>query len=435
MRTRRATSISIGAGMTLVAGAAVTALAPGASAGPAPTVVDSVVTTTEDYFIEGVDGVCDDGPDGTCGLREAVEEADAAEGGTITFGVDGTFGLRGDIDLSGGQDIVIEGNGVAETVIESEPVLFNFRGGNDLERHFSVDDGTFLSISDVTLQDGSEDVGGSILVHDSAEVRAEDVHFIDNSAYSGGAIYANADSDTVTVLDSTFTGNNAVFGGAIFVNQDTVSVQNSTFTDNTAESGAAIYVSGVGILDVHWSTFSQNTATSPFVQGARSFQTDAQQGTISSIQGAEITVSHSILEKLDGDGTDECTGGPITSGGANIVDDTSCAFTEPLDVEGTAANVGPLQDNGGATFTMALAADSAAVDVDTELCKLNDQRDLPRNTDGDGDGTDACDSGAYELQEESDEPTTTSTTAPDGGVGADTATPATPTVARPTFTG
>ena len=94
-----------------------------------------------------------------------------------------------------------------------------------------------------------------------------------------------------------------------------------------------------------------------------------------------------------------------------------------------------MQDNGGATFTMALAADSAAVDVDTALCKLNDQRDLPRNTDGDGDGTAACDSGAYELQAQPEETTTTSTTAPGGDVGADTATPATPTVARPTFTG
>jgi hypothetical protein len=36
--------------------------------------------------------------------------------------------------------------------------------------------------------------------------------------------------------------------------------------------------------------------------------------------------------------------------------------------------------------------------VDPEPCKLNDQRGLPRNVDGDGDGTAACDSGAYELQ-------------------------------------
>ena len=420
--------------MTLVAGAAVTALAPGASAG-ALQPVNSVVTTTDDYPFEGPDGVCDDGPGETCSLREAVVEANV-NGGMVTFGVDGTFPLRGDIGVDGTHSVVIQGNGVDKTVIENEEVQFNFRGGGgDKDRHFSVDDGTFLSISDVTLQDGSHEVGGSIWVHDGSEVRVEDVHFVDNEAHSGGAIYANAGSDTVTVLDSTFTGNDAVFGGAVFVNQDTVSVQNSTFTGNTAESGAAIFVSGAGILDVHWSTLSQNTAMNPFVQGARSFQVQAQQGTISSIQGADITVSHSILEKLGGDGTDECTGGPITSGGANNVDDASCDFTEPLDDEGTPANVGPLQDNGGATFTMALASDSAAVDVDTELCMLSDQRDLPRNTDGDGDGTAACDSGAYELQEEPDEPTTTSTTEPDGDVDADTATPATPTVARPNFTG
>ena len=434
MGTRRARKIVIGGVATAALVVGAMALAPGAGAGDGA-VVDSVVTTTDDYPFEGTDGVCDDGPNGTCSLREAVAEADDGLGGTITFGVDGTFPLMGDILVDGNDDIVIRGNGVDKTIIENEQVVFNFRGAGGPDRHFTVTRGTLLSISDMTLQGGSAEGGGSIWVTNSGELRTEDVHFIDNTAAQGGAIYADGENDTVTVLDTTFTGNKATSGGAIYINYDTVSIQNSTFTDNTSLNGAAIAASFPATVDIHWSTFSQNKALPTTVQAFRGFQAEAEYGTIFAADGADVTMSHSILEKLSGDGTDECTGAAITSGGANIVDDESCEFTEPLDLEGTAANVGPLQDNGGATFTMALAADSAAVDVDTALCKLNDQRDLPRNTDGDGDGTAACDSGAYELQAQPEETTTTSTTAPGGDVGADTATPATPTVARPTFTG
>ncbi len=429
--------ISIGGGVAVLAGAVATALAPGASAG-LDTPVDSVVTTTDDYDFAGPDGVCNAGPGGTCSLREAVVEADQA-GGTVTFGVDGTFGLAGSIPAVQGGDVEIIGNGVGKTIIEHEPAVQNFRGGpgEGSGRHFTVE-GSSLDISGMTLQGGDEKAGGSIWVHNGGELRTEDVHFLDNSAAIGGAIYAAANDDTVIILDTTFAGNGADRGGAIYAGDDTVSIQNATFTDNVARSGAAIFAASSSIVDIHWSTFSQNVHGTPFFLTFRpTRREESPGGTVHTLDGADVTISHSILEKLAGNSADECTGEqPLVSAGANIVDDESCEFSEPLDSEGTPANVGPLQDNGGATFTMALAADSAAVDVDPALCKLNDQRDLPRNVDGDDDGTEACDSGAYELQAAPEETTTsTSTTAPDGDVDADTATPATPTVARPNFTG
>ena len=441
---------------TLTVGAVMVLLPGAANAGPAPTPLALVVDTLVDNFdFDAADGLCDDGPDGDCSLREAVAvAAENAGGGTVTFGVDGTVVLETEIVLEAGSDVTITGNGVDKTIVTVEPPVKLFRGNGNEPRHFWVWQ-TDLTVEDLTLRDGLARRGGSIYVAWQGALTTENVHFLENEAQEGGAIFADAENDTLDVRSTTFAGNQAAVGGAIVVDNDTATVVNSTFTANEAIVGAAIWVHWQGTLDISWSTFSGNVLVEEeqeqvepaAFQGIRS-SSAAQRGVfgpggdaaiVAEVPGkgdgmADVTISHSILEKTTGSNTGECSG-PIVSGGANIVDDMSCGFVSALDLEGTPANVGPLQDNGGATFTMALAADSAAVDVDTALCKLNDQRDLPRNTDGDGDGTDACDSGAYELQEESDEPTTTSTTAPDGGVDADTATPARPTVARPTFTG
>ncbi len=441
---------------TLTVGAVMVLLPGAANAGPAPAPLALVVDTLVDNFdFDAADGVCDDGPGGDCSLREAV--AVAAEndgGGTITFGVDGTVVLNEEIEVYNGGEITITGNGVTSTVISVQQPVDLFRGRKTEYRHFYLLE-TDLTVENLTLRDGDASRGGSVFLAYLGALTTENVHFLDNEAGDGGAIYADANNDTLDVRNTTFAGNEAFIGGAIVVDDDTATIVNSTFTDNGAVVGAAIWVHWQGTLDVSWSTFSGNVLTGgqneeqaepQAFQGIRSnaaapqgFPEQEYAAIVAAVPGkgdavAEVTISHSILEKTTGFRTNEC-GGPIVSGGANIVDDMSCGFVSALDVESTPANVGPLQDNGGATFTMALASDSAAVDVDTALCKLNDQRDLPRNTDGDGDGTAACDSGAYELQEEPDEPTTTSTTAPDGGVDADTATPATPTVARPTFTG
>jgi hypothetical protein len=62
-------------------------------------------------------------------------------------------------------------------------------------------------------------------------------------------------------------------------------------------------------------------------------------------------------------------------------------------------NLGPLQNNGGLTPTHALNPGSAAIDASgvNAACPAADQRGLPRPQDGNGDGSAACDLGAYEV--------------------------------------
>lgn len=430
-------SFTLGAGFPFLVGTA-------SAGGPGP--LAFVVNTLDDNEDASLDETCGEDFGDQCSLREAVETLDAYDGGTITFSVDGTFVLDDDIFVAGGDDISITGNGVDKTVVSAD----------DNDRHFQIDDGTALSVAQLTLRDGANEDGGSIRVDPSARLNVDAVHFLDNEAFLGGAISAGGNNRTVDITNSTFAGNSAVAGGAIAVSNDTVTIANSTFTANEAGTGAAIIAQeGVADVTIEYSTFSQNTITDvePAIRRGQTPQPrgggviavideskgDEEVNFVRRPSGGQVegtfTISNSILEKTTSGGADidECVGFP-TSGGANIVDDTSCGFGQPLDLQDTASNVGALGDNGGPTFTMALAADSAAVDV-TPTCTIADQRGEARATDGDGDGTAGCDSGAYELaapvqpdpepEEEEEDDVSDTNTAP----------PATPTVTRPTFTG
>ena len=212
---------------------------------------------------------------------------------------------------------------------------------------------------------GGAIAGGSTVSHST---------FAGNIAQEGGAIfnvrtvthstfagnYADWDGGAISginsVTSSTFTSNRAGythsggFGGAIYVGGGALAVSNSTFNGNHASwadgsggLGGGIYVGGGGTLTVTHSTFAGNIAEYDgggiFTRGALTLQ--------------NTIIAHSVMAT-------NCFNdfGQVIDGGGNLsYPDATCPGIN------ADPRLGPLQDNGGPTHTMAPGPGSAAIDA------------------------------------------------------------------------
>lgn len=180
--------------------------------------------------------------------------------------------------------------------------------------------------------------------------------------YDAGGIHATG--GTVTLTSSTISGNFARYNGGGIHSAATSTIINSTISGNhTFRDGAGIYSTAIVHL-VH-ATISANIAD----------------GVGGGLEGnGSATIDRSIVA-----GNTQSSGGDIDlaepwTGNDNLV------FASNLDL-------GPLQDNGGATQTMLPGTSSAAIDaIATENCvQSTDQRGIARPQ---GAG---CDIGAVEV--------------------------------------
>ena len=212
-----------------------------------------------------------------------------------------------------------------------------------------------------------------------------------NAAENGGGIYNPG--GTVTVNNSTLSGNVSAYGGGIYNPGGMVTVNNSTLSGNGANyNGGGIYNNG-GTLTVNNSTLFGNRV---WVSG----------GGISSV-GDEYTfttISNTIVSRnfvMNTANTDDVSlddsnsTDSFTSGGHNLIGTIGTgitAFTGTSDIINTLPRLGPLADNGGATFTHAPLVDSPAIDTGTCSGLTTDQRGVARPQNG------VCDIGAVEAR-------------------------------------
>jgi hypothetical protein len=209
------------------------------------------------------------------------------------------------------------------------------------------------------------------------------------------------------------------FGGGVYSSGGTLTITNSTISANSVEApngaeGGGIYDSGAITMTVTNSTFDDNSATTG--------------GSIWNGNGGAAQISDTVLNAGASGGTIFNDGGAITSLGYNLAsDDGGGVLNGPGDQINTDPMLGPLQDNGGPTFTHALLPGSPAIDAgDPNFTPppLYDQRECPFVRVFNG----RIDIGSFEVQ-----PTPTLTPTP---TATPTATPTlTPTPApRPTPT-
>lgn len=267
-------------------------------------------------------------------LRQALVEAN--DGDTI----DAT-GVSGTITLTSGQLLVDKSvtiNGAGAEVLALD--------GNAISRVFEIVGGAkTVSISGVTIRNGQGGNGGGI---------------------------ENATTVTLTIINSTLSGNAAGLGGGVF-NSGTLTIINSTFSNNMASQGGGIYNPGSGMLTITNSTFSGNAAP---VAGGASFNVGTLQIANTTLSDnssplgggvfniGTLQIGNTILNAGASGANIANNGGTVTSHGYNLSSDDGGGFlTGPGDQINTNPRLGPLQDNGGPTFTHELLPGSPAIDA------------------------------------------------------------------------
>jgi hypothetical protein len=212
-----------------------------------------------------------------------------------------------------------------------------------------------------------------------------------NGAYgygvaAGGGIYNQND---LTVRSSTIAGNRALFenfdrqggsGGGIDNKGGTVTISNSTVAGNDAGvgdvgDGGGIYNDMDGTLTLNNATVSGNSDGDGYGGGG-----------IYNDMSATLHSGNSIIAGNTGyGGYSDDLDGDLGSLGHNLIGDgTAGSGFDPTDLVGTYDSpidplLGPLQDNGGPTPTMALLAGSPALDAgDPGQLGVADQRGVPR---------------------------------------------------------
>ncbi len=241
---------------------------------------------------------------------------------------------------------------------------------------------------------------GATVVIDQTTFRNNSTN--DAAGGSGGAIYLQddenypreRDANRALISGCTFEGNETLGGGGglwFLTESGRLDLHNNTFFENRTTAsmgmGGAVALVG-GPTEVSHCTFADNHA-------------QFHGGGIQAAQDAQVTVTNSLFVN----NTSDRDGGwawfhanrELGDGGGNIqwldaaleIDSNSNERVTP----GTSI-VDPqlmsLEDNGGATHTMALPAGSPAVDAGVDGALSEDQRGEPRNG--------APDVGAYEVQ-------------------------------------
>jgi hypothetical protein len=367
------------------------------------TLADSQLTLREAILL------VNNGGDATAALGRSLTSGEAAAVNTTTpFGVNDTIMLTGsgssgvndltvDLPLNLARSVRIAGPGAGQFVID----------GDAATTVIQVRSGVTATISGLSIMKGwnhDRTPGGGIWNAGTLTVQNCTIAENSPSAGPGGGIY---NSGTLTVQNCTIAGNTAYGGGGIY-NSGTLTVQNCTIAGNTANASGPSAGVGGGILNVHTATLEYSTVAENYAGGTTSSLGDHIGGEGGGISNSStLTLNGSILAgntiNLDGvagdDGPNDIRGtiasvssysligvgdgSGLTNGVNGNLVGTSAAPLNPL--------LGPLQNNGGPTKTMALLPGSPAIAAGASVAGITtDQRGASRPA--------VPDIGAYQTQ-------------------------------------
>jgi hypothetical protein len=299
---------------------------------------------------------------GSGSLRQTILDAFPSDSITFASNVVGTVALTNG-ELVVGKPVAIVGPANSRLVIS----------GNNASRVFHLTGGT-VSIANLTIANGNavSSDGGGLLGDAGSTLLLNNCTLSGNTAGSGGGNVGGglANSGVLLATNCTISGNYAPSGGGLY-NFATAILQNCTITSNSATSG--------GGYD-HALLNSSNSVGSTIIAG------NSASGSGPDLFYGYTSRGYNLIGKID-------AGTGFTNG---VNHDQVGSIATPLN-----PLLGPLQDNGGPTFTHALSStNSPAMDKGLSNGLPTDQRGAPRPFDfdsvGNASGGDGSDIGAFE---------------------------------------
>lgn len=306
------------------------------------------------------------------------------------------------------KSVTLQGASAASTIID----------GSQQERVIRIDylPATSVVVRNLTLRNGKGGIlsgSGPLTIRDSV-IRNNQGDPASGVNRDGGGVYGFG---PVTIVNTSIYSNTALYGGGVYARAP-VTITQSAVYDNAGEWGGGVTLS-VGNGDearIINSTISRNTtlygAGGVYNESPNSLltlrhaavvfnrATATQNPGIAIGSNMTVRMEHSIVANNSGQaGSAQCAGvGNYQSLGYNLDSDNSCRLTAAGDRPGVNPRLGPLSNNGGPTWTHALAQNSPALDAgNNATCLPTDQRGRPRPVDGNGNGVAVCDIGPFEF--------------------------------------
>jgi hypothetical protein len=278
------------------------------------------------------------------------------------------------------------GGGIFNDYLGTLTVTGSTLSGNTAIRGWGggIDNGGTLTVTGSTLSGNSANglnaFGGGIY-NDYGRLTVSNSTLSGNSATgyfygSGGGIYNLG--NTLTVSNSTLSDNSAQYwgGGILNYRSNTATLNNSTVSGNNAPLGGGI----ANITDANFNaTVLLRNSTVANNSGRQLYS--ERVGPISTGQAAMQLRNTIVSGPGLGPNLFAATGGTFVSQGHNLSSDSGSGFlTGSGDLTNTDPLLGPLQDNGGPTKTIALLAGSPALNAgDPDQLGTKDQRGVVRS--------------------------------------------------------
>jgi autotransporter family porin len=184
--------------------------------------------------------------DGTNGPKATIKNA------TGTVNSNGTIyiakGTYNESNIQINTNMTIIGENQQNTIINGQ------QSGHSI---FTIASGVYLTIINLTLTNGTSDIGGAIA--NDGDLNVYNSTFTNNKATDGGAIN-NGDDGALTVNNSTFNNNTGLYGSVIWNSGDSSTLTNNTFINNNGDYGGVIYNEHTGTIFVTNNTFTNNIA-------------------------------------------------------------------------------------------------------------------------------------------------------------------------------